>query len=306
MSSTDKPLIAVVGATGAQGGSVVQYLLNDPDHTFRVRALTRNVDSPKAKALAESAVEVVKADLNDVNSLKKAFEGVYGVFGVTNFWEVFSGEKETQHGKALVDAAVAAGVKHFVWSTLDHTSDPSVPHWDSKAAVDDYLKQTNLPRTSLYTAFYYENLLTFPNLNIEKDDAGKLVADWPVFWTDGPIGGYSAAETGAYVLEALKKPKEWIGKDLRVVSDVFTPRQFITAVSEVTGQEIAIREYDREKFNESRAYSEELWANMEYFYKHNGNPNRDADLTLRINPSRKDHRAFVQANKEAFIASFNL
>ncbi|EJD00673.1 NmrA-domain-containing protein [Fomitiporia mediterranea MF3/22] len=297
MASANKPLIAVVGATGAQGGSVVQYLLNDPDHSFRVRGLTRNVDSPKAKALTERGVEVVKANMDDVNSLKKAFEGAFGVFGVTNFWEVFSGEKETQHGKALVNAAVAVGVKHFVWSAMDHTSDPTVPHWDSKAEVDDYLKKTKLPRTSLYTSAYYENFLAFPNLIIKKDDAGKLVADWPVFWTDGPIGGYSVAETGAYVLEAFKKPKEWIGKDLRVLSDVFTPRQFVKALSDITGKEIVIREYNREKFNESRA--------SENFYKYNGNPNRDPELTLRINPSRKDYGTFIQANKEAFLASFS-
>lgn len=109
---------------------------------------------------------MVKADLNDVESLKKAFEGVYGVFGLTNckdfryeneyvsdkarskVWEVMSGEIEIQHGKNLVDAAAAAGVKHFVWSTLDHTSDPEVPHWNSKAAIDDYLKEKGLPQTS--------------------------------------------------------------------------------------------------------------------------------------------------------------
>lgn len=162
MSSSTKPIVAVLGATGAQGSSVVQYLVNDPEHAFHVRALTRNLESSKAKNLVALGVEVVKADLNDAESLKQAFKGVYGVFGVTNFWELLSQEKETQQGKTLVDAAVSAGVKHFIWSTLDHTSDPEVPHWNSKADVDDYLKQSNLPRTSLYTSYYYENYIKIP------------------------------------------------------------------------------------------------------------------------------------------------
>ncbi|EJD00674.1 NmrA-domain-containing protein [Fomitiporia mediterranea MF3/22] len=300
MTSSDKHLIAVVGATGAQGGSVVQYLLNDPDHTFRVRGLTRNVDSPKAKELAKRGVEVVKADLSDADSVRSAFKGAYGVFGVTSFWELFSVEKEIKQGKTLVDAAESAGVKHFVWSTLDHTSDPEVPHWNSKAAVDDYIKQTNLLRTSLYTAFYFENLLKFP---IKKDDNGKLVADWPSCLTDGPIGGFSVTEIGAYALEAFKKPKEWIAKDMRIVSDIFTPRQYIKDLSSITGCEISIVETDRARFDSTRATGEEIWAKItELFYKHM--PKRDPELTLRINPSRKDHRAFIEANKEFYLTSF--
>ncbi|OCB89796.1 NmrA-domain-containing protein [Sanghuangporus baumii] len=350
MSDTQKPIIAVCGASGAQGGSVVEYLLNDPDHSFRVRGLTRNVDSQKAKALAARGVEIVRADLNDVESLKKAFEGAHGVFGLTNFWEVLSAEIEIRHGKNLVDAAAAVGVKQFVWSTLDHTSDPEVPHWDSKAAVDDYLKEKGLPRTSLYTSFYYENHLIFPSLTVTKRPDGRLVADWPCMLTDGPIGGYSVAETGAYVLEAFKKPQEWIGKDMRVISDIFTPRQFAQALSEVLRKEIELVETNSERFHAQKVGDYELWAkwvislallrdfaadkfftslhrlhlatvsrcsclevhdpvahrtlpHVEWFYKNNGNPNRDLKLTLRINPSRKDHRAFIEANKDAFLAA---
>ena len=79
-------------------------------------------------------VEVVKASLDDPASLTAALKGAYGVFGVTNYWE-YGGEAEIRQGKALVDAAKAAGVKHFVWSTLDKI-DPQVPHWIMKAAVD--------------------------------------------------------------------------------------------------------------------------------------------------------------------------
>ncbi|EJC99553.1 NAD-binding protein [Fomitiporia mediterranea MF3/22] len=303
MSSSDKPIVAVVGATGAQGGSVVNYLLNDPDHSFRVRGLTRNIDSPKAKVLAARGVEVVKADMDDVASLRKAFEGTYGVFGVTNFWELFDEEREIQQGKNLVDAALLAGVKHFVWSSLDHTGDPVlVKHCNTKAVVDDYLKEKKIPRTSIFTVFYFENFLYLFPL---KKVVGKVIADWPLMWTDGPLGGYSVTETGAYALAAFKNPNEWIGKDIRVLSQVITPRQFVQAVRDVTGKDVEIVEIDRPKFNETKESNYELWSKLEMFYITNGNPNRDPDLTLRLNPSRMDIRAFVEANKEAFLAIFN-
>lgn len=123
--------------------------------------------------------------------------------------------------------------------------------------------------------------------------------------TDGPIAGYSVAETGAYVLEAFKKPQEWIGKDLRIASDIFTPRQFVKAVMEITGNPIQLHETDRARFKTSKEIIEELWANMEWFYKHNGNTNRDLDITQRVNPGRKCYREFIEANKEEFIAFFD-
>ncbi|THH02949.1 hypothetical protein EW145_g6664 [Phellinidium pouzarii] len=198
------PLVVVLGATGAQGGSVVKYLLGDPDKSFRVRAVTRNVDSARAKDLIAQNVEVVRANPDDLESIINAFNGAYGVFGT------MVKETEIQHGKHLVDAAQAAKVKHFVWSTLDHTSNPTVVHWETKAIIDDYLKLSGVPRTSLYTSFYYENFLTFPAFMFKKTEDGKIVAEWPYALTKGFIGGYSVGETGAYVLEALKGHEEWI------------------------------------------------------------------------------------------------
>jgi uncharacterized protein YbjT (DUF2867 family) len=90
----DKKIIAVVGSTGSQGGGVVQAILADPNGGFGARAITRDPNKDKAKALAVNGAQVVKADLDDVESLKKAFAGAYGVYAVTNFWEHFSGEKE--------------------------------------------------------------------------------------------------------------------------------------------------------------------------------------------------------------------
>src|ERR1700704_4822072 len=142
----DKKIVAVVGSTGAQGGGLCEAILNDPNG-----AVTRDPNKDKAKALAAKGAEVVKADIDDVESLKKAFAGAYGVYGVTNFWEHFSGEKETVQAKSIADAAKAAGVKHVIWSTLEDTRklmSPDdnrmpilqkkyrVPHFDAKADAD--------------------------------------------------------------------------------------------------------------------------------------------------------------------------
>src|SRR5207237_1161004 len=117
----DKKIIAVVGATGTQGGGLCQAILADPNGGFAVRAITRDPNKDNAKALAAKGAEVVQANLDDIESLKKAFAGAHGVYCVTNFWEHFSAEKEKAQAKNIADAAKAAGVKHVIWSTLEDT-----------------------------------------------------------------------------------------------------------------------------------------------------------------------------------------
>jgi len=106
----NKKVIAVVGATGAQGGGLVRAIVADPSGEFSARALTRNVDSEKARQLAELGAEVVAADVEDVGSLKRAFQGAYGAFCVTFFWEHFSPTKEIEHARAMARAAKDTGV----------------------------------------------------------------------------------------------------------------------------------------------------------------------------------------------------
>jgi len=117
----DKKVIAVVGSTGAQGGGLARAILDDPNGGFACRAITRDPNKPQAKALAAKGAEVVKADIDDVDGLKKAFAGAYGAYCVTNFWEHYSGEKEKAQARNLAEAAKAAGLKHVIWSTLEDT-----------------------------------------------------------------------------------------------------------------------------------------------------------------------------------------
>src|SRR5206468_3271383 len=116
-----KKVIAVVGATGAQGSGLVRAILNDRNGPFKVRALTRDVNSDKAKALAALGAEVVTADVDDLESLKRAFAGAHGAYCVTFFWAHLSPEKELAEARAMAQAAKDAGVQHVIWSTLEDT-----------------------------------------------------------------------------------------------------------------------------------------------------------------------------------------
>ena len=118
---SEKKTIAVIGATGAQGGGLVRAILADPERRFAVRAITRRTDSDKARALASAGAEVVAGDADEPASLERAFLGAHGAFLVTNFWEHFSGERELKQAAAMARATKAAGVAHAVWSTLEDT-----------------------------------------------------------------------------------------------------------------------------------------------------------------------------------------
>ncbi len=116
-----KNVIAVVGATGAQGGALARAILADRNSTFAVRAITRDPSKDAARALADAGAEVVRADIDDVASVQKAFAGAAGAYCVTNFWEHLSAEKEKAQARNLADAAKAAAVPHVIWSTLEDT-----------------------------------------------------------------------------------------------------------------------------------------------------------------------------------------
>ena len=190
----DKKVIAVLGATGSQGGGLVRALLNDPDSEFTPRAITRNVNSDKAKALTEIGAEVIAGNVDDVESLKAAFEGAYGVYGVTFFWEYFSPEKENAHVANMAKAAKETGVQHFIWSSLEDTrkwipleddrmptlmDKYKVPHFDAKGESDKYFAEYGVPATVLLTSFYWDNLIMF-GMAPQRGEDGNLTFALPM------------------------------------------------------------------------------------------------------------------------------
>ena len=241
----DKKIIAVLGSTGSQGGGLAEAILSDPNGGFAVRAITRKTDGDKAKALKSKGAEVVKADLDDVESLKKAFAGAYGVYAVTNFWEHFSAEKEKAQAKNVADAAKAAGVKHVIWSTLEDTrkllsADDKrmpmlqekyrVPHFDAKAEADAYF--AGLPSTCLVTSFYWNNFYTF-GLGPKKGDDGKL--SWTLPMGNAKLAGIGAEDIGAAAYGIFKAGPQYIGKTVGIVGENLSVQQMCDKISKALG-----------------------------------------------------------------------
>lgn len=225
-------IIAVIGATGAQGGGLANAILSDSSHEFACRAITRNPGSENAQKLAAGGAEVVTADIDDVDSLAKAFTGAYGAFCVTNFWEHFSGEKEKQQAKNLAEAARIAGVKHVVWSTLEDMreylpdgdtrmprlqGDYAVPHFDAKAEGDAFF--ADLPTTYLLTSFYWDNLYAF-GLGPKKAEDGSYSLTFPM--GNSKLGGIAAEDIGKSVFGIFKAGDRFINKKIGIVSEFLT------------------------------------------------------------------------------------
>src|SRR2546423_1550273 len=187
--------IAVVGATGTQGGSLARAILRDRDAGFCVRALTRNPSGDRAQALARLGAEIVRADADDLASLKQAFAGAYGAYCMTDFWGHNDPDRERGQGLAIAEAVRCAGVQHAIWSTLEDTrrfvplSDSrmptlhghyKVPHFDAKGEVDEAFQRLGVPTTFFLTSFYWENFLNFPGMGLRKDADGGLTLAMPL------------------------------------------------------------------------------------------------------------------------------
>jgi len=282
-----KPIIVVFTATGKSGGGMIDYMLKDG--SFAARAVTRNPNSESAKALAAKGVEVVKGDFDDSTSIANAMEGAYGVFGVTDFWTAF--HKEEDQGKSLVDAAKKAGIKHFVWLTLDY-SEWHVPHFETKARVNDYLIASGVPRTSIYTSYFAENFKS-PFFPFKRDSSGKVAMDVP-YKTDGKLPIIAATDIGGWAIQAFTNPDQWIGKDMKICNEWLSPREVAKMVSETIGEDVQIKEVDDEAFNAIRnPETEEMWLNLQCFYT--GGPNyRDVEMTHKLLPGAKTTKQFIQ------------
>ena len=218
-----KKIIAVLGATGAQGGGLVRALLNDPDKEFHPRVITRNPNSDKAKELSDLGAEVVMADVDNEESIRSAFEGAYGAFCVTFFWEHFSPGRELDQAQNMAKAAKTAGLTHVIWSTLENTrtwiplSDDrmptlmetyKVPHFDAKGEADQAFRDRGVPTTFLLTSFYWDNFIHF-GMGPKRADDGYLYFTLPM--GDKKLPGIAAEDIGKCALGILKDPVH-IGK----------------------------------------------------------------------------------------------
>ena len=308
----EKKIIAVVGATGAQGGGLVRAILSDASSGFTARAITRHVNSDKARELAKLGAEVVAADVDNLESLKKAFQGAYGAFCVTFFWEHFSPEKEFAQATAMAKAAKHAGLEHVIWSTFEDTrkwvplSDNrmptlmgkyKVPHLDAKGEANQVFTELGLPTTFLLTSFYWENLIYF-GMGPKKGTDGRLAITFPM--GDKKIPGIAAEDIGKCAYGIFKKGREFIGKTVGVAGEHLTGAQMAAALTKALGQEVRYNDVPPEVYRGFGFPGAEDLGNMFQFkrdFQEVFCGPRNPSVARALNPSLQTFDGWLAQNK---------
>jgi uncharacterized protein YbjT (DUF2867 family) len=295
----DKKIIAVVGATGAQGGGLVRAILADRQSEFAVRALTRHTDSDKARALASAGAEVVSADLDDQASLERAFAGAHGVFALTNFWEHFSPEKELAQAGNQARAAKAANVHHVIWSTLEDTrrwvplgdnrmptlqGRYKVPHFDAKGEADQIFRVLGVPTTFLLTAFYWDNLIHF-GAGPQKGPDGRLAISFPL--GDKKLPAIAVEDIGKAAYAIFKRGDEFINRTVGIAGEHLSGQEMAAALSRALGQEVVYNAVTPEAYRSLGFPGADDLGNM-FQFKRDFNDDyrgaRDIEFSRALNP----------------------
>jgi uncharacterized protein YbjT (DUF2867 family) len=308
-----KKIIAVVGATGAQGGSLARAILSDPDSEFSVRAITRDAESEKSKELARLGAELVVADINDSESLKKAFEGAYGAFCVTFFWNHFSPEIELQSAKNQAEAAKAANIKHVIWSSLDDTRNfiplsdnrmPTlmgkykVPHFDAKGEADNFFIESGLPVTILLTVFYWENFIYF-GLGPQKGSDGKYTITLPL--GDKKMPSIAYEDIGKCAYSIFKKGNEFINKKIGIAGGHLTGTEFASQMSNALGVDIAYNSISPDDYRSFNTPGADEMGNMFQFkadFEKEYCQSRSIELARSLNPELQSFKQWLEKNKD--------
>lgn len=309
---TDKKIIAVLGATGAQGGGLARAILNDESSPFAVRALTRNPESDKAKELEKLGAEVVAADVENPESIKKAFEGAYGAFCVTFFWEHFSPEKELNHARAMAQAAKHAGLKHVIWSTfedtrkwvpLDDNRMPTlmkkykVPHFDSKGEANQAFTDAGVPTTFLLTSFYWDNMIHF-GMGPKKASDGQLAITLPM--DDKELPGIASEDIGKCAYGIFQRGDEYVGKTVGVAGEHLTGAQMAASLSDALGENVLYNAVEPEVYRGFGFPGAEDLGNM-FQFKRDFNKDyraaRNIDTSRDLNPSLQSFDKWLSKNK---------
>lgn len=257
------PTIAVFGATGSQGGSVVRYL--EQHDAYRVRALTR-----RPEAYDGPADEAVRADLDVEATLQDALQGAEGVFLVTNFWE--KGTDEIQQAKVALRAARQAGVEHLIWSSLPNVAEISggswdVPHFTDKARVDALVREAGFPRfTIVQPPFYFENLLGMMGPQPMQD--GRKGWTLPIDPDARVIHMGAIAELGSLVAGAFARPEQSAGRTLAMAAGLYSFADAVEAYAAATGEDLGFARVPHEVFSDFFPGAREISQMLGYFEDH--------------------------------------
>jgi uncharacterized protein YbjT (DUF2867 family) len=306
----DRKVIAVVGATGHQGGSLARAILADPSGGFALRAVTRDPGKDRAQALAREGAAVVQADLDDVESLTRAFAGAYGAYCVTNFWEHFSAEKEKAQARNMAEAARRAGVRHVIWSTLEDTrklmapgdtrmpmlqKNYRVPHFDAKDEANAYF--AGLPVTYLVASFYWDNLYMF-GMAPKKGDDG--VYRWALPMGNKRLAGIAAEDIGKAAYGIFKAGPQYVGKTVGVVGEALTLDQMSQKLSKGLGVPVRYHAVEADAYRGLGFPGADEMGNMFQVYRDFETEvlgARSIDVTRSLNPSVQTFEQWLAANK---------
>ena len=308
---SEQKIIAVVGATGAQGGGLVRAILADPSGQFKPRAITRNPESDKAKALADAGAEVIAANVDDLVSLRRAFEGAYGAFCVTFFWDHFSPEKEYAEAGYMADAAKQAGVQHVIWSTLDDTrrfipldddrmptlqGKYKVPHYDGKGEADALFTRAGAPTTFLLTSFYWENFIYF-GAGPKRGPDGRLALVMPM--GDKKLPGIAAEDIGKCVVGLLQRGREFIGKTVGIAGEHLSGAEMAAAMTRALGETVTYQDVPPEVYRSFDFPGADDMGNMFQFKRDFSDYYRGArsvEFTRSLNPELQSFDQWLSRN----------
>jgi uncharacterized protein YbjT (DUF2867 family) len=312
----DKKIIAVVGATGQQGGGLAHAILTDPDSEFAVRAITRNPDSDKAKELAGLGAEVARADLDDESSLATAFEGAYGAFLVTDFWEHMSPEREYEQARNLAKAAASAGVEHAIWSTLEDTRESvplgddrmptlkgryKVPHFDVKGEANALFTAARVPTTFLQTTFYWDGHLG--SFGPQRQDDGSIVLAMAM--GDSKLAGIASEDIGRTAYGIFKRGAELAGETVSIAGEHLTGAEMAAIYTEVLGEPVHYYAVPFEGLRAAGFPAADEVGNMFQYYAEFDKEftgRRDLDRVRELNPRLQTFREWLSAHKDAFAS----
>ena len=309
----DKKIIAVTGATGAQGGGLVRAILADPSGPFTARALTRDPNSDKARALAALGAEIVQADVDDEPSLRRAFQGAHGAFCVTFFWAHMKPEKELSEARNMAQAAKEAKVAHVIWSTLEDTrklvplSDNrmptlggkyKVPHFDAKGEADRIFAELGVPTTFLIASFYWDNLIHF-GMGPKKGADGKLAITFPM--GSARLAGMAAEDIGKCAYGIFKKGRDLVGKTVGIAGEFLTCAQMAAALSRALGQPVRYNEITPEAYRGFGFPGADDLGNMFQVYRDFETEvcgARDLVVSRSLNPELQTFEQWLGKNKD--------
>ena len=295
-------ILVVLGATGEQGGGVVDALVSSGSiqQYDSVRCVTRDPNSSKAKALAKKSSKLVPTacDIRHRDQVKEAFKGAWGVFAVTNFWDPNIGTKEYDIGCMLADVAKEANVSVFVWSTLPNAEKRTngkffVDHFTLKARVDEHIQRIGLPAVFVQPSVYFSNIRSFFKVVKDPSKPDRYTCTLPLDPTV-KLPFFDPNDTGLVVNAIFESPDKYVGKYIPLVGEVCTYPQCMREMGEALGKQI---DYVHAKYEDMAYYGKEVLDMLRYYDEFNLYPS-DADLNLarKIAPNMKDAKQWVRSS----------